>query len=58
MGSKFGANPTVRTKLSIKTQADEILQEEKIEHVIWYAARDSRTRVENTSIESGYQYNI
>jgi hypothetical protein len=57
MGSKFGVNPTVRTKISVK-HGGQVLQEEKIEHIIWYnATQDPRTRVESTSTHAGYQYN-
>ena len=59
MEIKFGANPTVSTKITVKYKGG--VEEDQQEHVIWYnvvSATDDnpRQRVENTSSHPGYQY--
>lgn len=61
MEVKFGANPTVSTRITVKYKGG--VEEDQRENVIWYdvvqaSENDSRRRVENTSSHAGYQYNL
>jgi hypothetical protein len=61
MGDKFGDNPTVSAKITVKHK-EAVLDNTHIEqgHVAWYnvvseTADEPRLRIQNTSTEAGYQ---
>ena|SRR5271154_6293945 len=59
MGVRFGDNPTVCTRITVKYKGEAEKDGEQ-DHMTWYEAvstSDPRVRVENTSSQ-GYQYII
>jgi hypothetical protein len=61
MGVRFGDNPTVCTRITVKYKGEA--EKDEQDHMTWYedvstAANHPRVRVENTSSQAGYQYII
>jgi len=59
MGVRFGDNPTVCTRITVKYKGEA--EKDEQDHMTWYEALSTsnpRVRVENTSSQAGYQYII